>query len=87
MLNFFISISLCSVDYTCFASRHIFYIEMACNGCFGAGAGMQIAPPDPNATFTVSQAEIAVIDKNVYNLLFDLEILIGLVEVSKGYSL
>ncbi len=42
---------------------------------------MLISPPNANASYTVDYAEIVTIDKNVYNLLRDLEILIGLVKV------
>ena len=61
--------------------RHELYIEMACNGTEGAGAGFTIAPPDPNRTYTLSTAEIAVMDRKVYELLRDFDVIIGLAKV------
>lgn len=51
------------------------YIEMACNGLFGAGQGGMIGPVDPNKTFTLQKAELAVYNRNVEELLLDFEIL------------
>lgn len=36
--------------------HHEFYIEMACNGMFGNGVGIQA--PAPDRTFTLKQAEV-----------------------------
>ncbi|XP_047937398.2 alpha-mannosidase 2C1 isoform X1 [Anser cygnoides] len=54
------------------------YVELACNGLFGAGKGTMIAPPDPNRRFTVSKAELVVFNRDVYELLVDLEILLDM---------
>ncbi|XP_075713979.1 alpha-mannosidase 2C1 isoform X2 [Rhinoderma darwinii] len=51
------------------------YIEMACNGLFGAGEGGLIAPVDPKKTFTLQRAELAVFNRDVQELLLDFEIL------------
>ncbi|KAG9489498.1 hypothetical protein GDO78_005466 [Eleutherodactylus coqui] len=51
------------------------YIEMACNGLFGAGQGGMIAPVDPKKTFTLQRAELAIFNRAVQELLLDLEIL------------
>ncbi|XP_077120078.1 alpha-mannosidase 2C1 [Ranitomeya variabilis] len=51
------------------------YIEMACNGLFGAGQGGMIAPVDPKKTFTLQRAELAVFNRDVQELLLDFEIL------------
>ncbi|NXS58299.1 MA2C1 mannosidase, partial [Brachypteracias leptosomus] len=51
------------------------YVELACNGLFGAGEGSMIAPPDPDRRFTLSKAELVVFNRDVYELLVDLEIL------------
>ncbi|XP_072045135.1 alpha-mannosidase 2C1-like [Amphiura filiformis] len=50
------------------------YIEMACNGMFGAGSGL-ITPPDVNKTYTLSTAEIRVFNRKAYELLMDVETL------------
>ncbi|KFR15937.1 Alpha-mannosidase 2C1, partial [Opisthocomus hoazin] len=54
------------------------YVELACNGLFGAGKGSMIAPPDPDRRFTLSKAELVVFNRDVYELLVDLEILLDM---------
>ncbi|XP_071483559.1 alpha-mannosidase 2C1-like [Diadema antillarum] len=55
------------------------YIEMACNSMFGAGNGL-IGPPALDRTFTLSQAEIAVFNREAYELMMDVETLIDIVK-------
>lgn len=43
-----------------------FYIEMACNGMFGAGAGL-IGPPDPNRFFNLTEVVKANYQKRTRN--------------------
>ncbi|KAM6257615.1 alpha-mannosidase 2C1 isoform 2-T2 [Porphyrio hochstetteri] len=57
------------------------YVELACNGLFGAGKGSMIAPPDPDRRFTLSKAELVVFNRNVYELLVDLEILLDMAKL------
>ncbi|ELU16163.1 hypothetical protein CAPTEDRAFT_182455 [Capitella teleta] len=57
-----------------------YYVEMACNGLFGAGHGSQIAPPDPNASFTLKSAHIAVRDELVHQLWLDFQVLFGFIQ-------
>ncbi|XP_035191627.1 alpha-mannosidase 2C1 isoform X3 [Oxyura jamaicensis] len=57
------------------------YVELACNGLFGAGKGTMIAPPDPDRRFTVSKAELVVFNRDVYELLVDLEILLDMAQL------
>lgn len=52
------------------------YIEAVVSGMFGAGNNGLINPPDPNRWLTVSQADIAVFDDDVSELLMDLTVLI-----------
>ncbi|PFH56278.1 hypothetical protein XA68_16781 [Ophiocordyceps unilateralis] len=54
--------------------EHIIYIEMACNGMFGnAPSGKtSIAPPDPNRYYTLSRADIAVVNVPARMLHFDM---------------
>ncbi|XP_006817807.1 alpha-mannosidase 2C1-like [Saccoglossus kowalevskii] len=52
---------------------------MACNEMFGTGNGL-INPPDKNKLFTLSKAEIVIFDRDVYNLIMDFEVLIGIVK-------
>ncbi|XP_055984737.1 alpha-mannosidase 2C1 isoform X3 [Sorex fumeus] len=54
------------------------YVEVACNGLLGAGKGSLIAAPDPEKTFQVSRAELAVFRQDVHRLLVDLELLLGI---------
>lgn len=57
------------------------YVEVACNGLFGAGKGSMIAAPDPEKMFQLSQANLAVFHRDVHNLLVDLELLLGVAKV------
>ena len=57
------------------------YVEMACNGLFGAGHGSMIAAPDPNRKFSVQRAELVVFNRDVRELLTDFETLIDIVKV------
>ncbi|XP_053128304.1 alpha-mannosidase 2C1 [Hemicordylus capensis] len=54
------------------------YVEVACNGLFGAGKGSMIAPPDPDKTFAVRKAELVVFNRDVHELLVDFEILLDM---------
>uniref|UniRef100_A0A665W9M1 Alpha-mannosidase 2C1 n=1 Tax=Echeneis naucrates TaxID=173247 RepID=A0A665W9M1_ECHNA len=61
------------------------YIEMVCNGLFGAGQGSMIAPPDPNRKFSLQRAELVVFNRAVRELLTDFELLIDIVkELGEG---
>ncbi|XP_068578630.1 alpha-mannosidase 2C1 isoform X1 [Cebidichthys violaceus] len=61
------------------------YVEVACNGLFGAGQGSMIAAPDPNRKFSVQKAELVVFNRNVRELLTDFEMLIDIVkELGEG---
>uniref|UniRef100_A0A669EDM4 alpha-mannosidase n=1 Tax=Oreochromis niloticus TaxID=8128 RepID=A0A669EDM4_ORENI len=67
------------------------YVEMACNGLFGAGQGSQIAAPDPNRKFSVQRAELVVFNRDVRELLTDFEMLVDIVkelgeEEQRGYQ-
>ncbi|KAI9312271.1 galactose mutarotase-like domain-containing protein [Dichotomocladium elegans] len=54
-----------------------FYIEMACNGMFGAGNGL-IGPPDPNRFFNLNELDLAVPNKRAWDLLYDFQIILGM---------
>ncbi len=58
------------------------YVEMAANGMFGVGKDGLINPPDPDRNFTLSMVEVAVFDRKTYEVIRDLSILIGMVQVS-----
>ncbi|CAN9499336.1 unnamed protein product [Ophioblennius macclurei] len=61
------------------------YVEMACNGLFGAGQGSMIAAPDPNRKFSVQKAELVIFNRDVRNLLTDFEMLVDIVkELGEG---
>ncbi|KAM4675500.1 alpha-mannosidase 2C1 [Discoglossus pictus] len=51
------------------------YIEMACNGLFGADQGSMIAPADPHKKFSLQRTELVIFHRDVYELLLDFEIL------------
>ncbi|BFZ09579.1 hypothetical protein BsWGS_12618 [Bradybaena similaris] len=51
------------------------YIEMACNHLFGIGNVAIVKPEDEKKTFTLSQAQVAVFDRDVFNLVLDIETL------------
>ncbi|XP_053742227.1 alpha-mannosidase 2C1 isoform X1 [Synchiropus splendidus] len=61
------------------------FIELACNGLFGAGNGSMIAAPDPNRKFSVQKAQLVVFRRDVRELLTDFELLIDAVkELGEG---
>lgn len=52
--------------------EHIIYIEMACNGMFGAAPGGDgIQPPDPNKYFLLSKADIVAVNPEARQLYID----------------
>jgi alpha-mannosidase len=56
-----------------------FYVEMACCGMFGnPGPGGFLAPPDPKKSFTLKIAELAVYDKDAWDLFFDLNLILDM---------
>ncbi|XP_022094007.1 alpha-mannosidase 2C1-like [Acanthaster planci] len=55
------------------------FIEMACNGMFGAGSGL-IGPPNPNMTFNLSKVELVTFDRLVFDLICDIETLVDMVK-------
>ncbi|KAK9952470.1 hypothetical protein ABG768_018309 [Culter alburnus] len=57
------------------------YVELACNGLFGAGQGSMIAAPDPNRKFTLQKAELVVFNRDVRELLTDFEMLVDIVKL------
>uniref|UniRef100_A0A8C9VGB2 alpha-mannosidase n=1 Tax=Scleropages formosus TaxID=113540 RepID=A0A8C9VGB2_SCLFO len=56
------------------------YVEMACNGLFGAGKDSAIAAPDPHRTYTLQRAELVVFHRHVRELLTDFEMLVDIVK-------
>ncbi|XP_042330389.1 alpha-mannosidase 2C1 [Sceloporus undulatus] len=57
------------------------YVEVACNGLFGAGKDSMIAPPDPNKKFSLHKAELVVYNRDVHELLVDFEILLDMAKL------
>ncbi|KAJ8002432.1 hypothetical protein DPEC_G00158840 [Dallia pectoralis] len=67
------------------------YIELACNGLFGAGQGSMIAAPDPDRKYSVQKAELVVFNQDVRELLTDFEMLVDIVKLlgegdQRGYQ-
>jgi alpha-mannosidase len=58
--------------------QFLLYVEAAANGMFGAGNGGMINPPNPDLTFVLSLAEVAVFNVDAYHLLMDLTVLAGM---------
>ncbi|ODN00433.1 Alpha-mannosidase 2C1, partial [Orchesella cincta] len=59
----------------------IYYVEMACNGLFGAlGEGFSLDPPNPNLKYKLKYVDIAVYEPLIFKLYTDLEILLGIAE-------
>eukprot|EP00177_Eucheuma_denticulatum_P008677 GFKZ01015775.1.p1 GENE.GFKZ01015775.1~~GFKZ01015775.1.p1 ORF type:complete len:1183 (-),score=165.02 GFKZ01015775.1:2165-5713(-) len=56
------------------------YLEIACNGLFGAGRGGQIEPPDMNRRYELDECCLAVFDPTAWGVLNDLTVLSGLVD-------
>lgn len=55
--------------------EHVLYVEMACNGMFGVGAGNAIFPPDPNRFFQLARAEICAVNVQARRLRLDIWII------------
>ncbi|XP_060596944.1 alpha-mannosidase 2C1-like isoform X1 [Ruditapes philippinarum] len=51
------------------------YVEMACNGMFGAGTDTMISPPNLEKQFTLSTCEVAVYNRQAFNLYREVEFL------------
>ena len=64
-----------------YLSRPCVYIEMACNSVFGAGENGVINPPKLDRTFRLEQVELIIQDEDVFQLICDFEVLIGLAKV------
>ncbi|XP_064627602.1 alpha-mannosidase 2C1-like isoform X2 [Lineus longissimus] len=60
--------------------HHDFFIEMACNGLFGCGKDGLINPPQTDKMYTLTKAKVVIMDRAVYNLLIDIEMLIDMVK-------
>ncbi|XP_032438996.1 alpha-mannosidase 2C1 [Xiphophorus hellerii] len=56
------------------------YVEVACNGLFGAGQGSMIAAPDPSRMFSVQKAELVIFNRDVQKLLTEFEMLVDIVK-------
>lgn len=57
------------------------YVEVACNGLFGAGKGTFIGAPDSDKMYSVQRAELVVFNRDVRELLTDFEMLVDIVKV------
>ena len=57
---------------------------MACNGLIGIGGGTMISPPSSDRYFDLSMVEIAVFDRECYQVILDLTMLIGMAQVSEN---
>ena len=60
---------------------------MACNGLFGAGDNGMINPADPNRYFTLSCCEAVMFDRQVYDLIRDVELLHDMAKVFNNFCM
>ncbi|XP_005089580.1 alpha-mannosidase 2C1 [Aplysia californica] len=51
------------------------YLEMVCNTRFGIGCGATQREEDANKLYTISQAEIGLFDRDIHELILDVEVL------------
>ncbi|CAL8089914.1 unnamed protein product [Orchesella dallaii] len=59
----------------------VYYVEMACNGLFGAlGEGFSIDPPNPHLNYKLKHVDVAVFEPLIFKLYTDLEVLLGIAE-------
>lgn len=72
---------------TAVSLRFVLYVEVAVNGMFGAGQEGMINPPDPDRRCSLSLSEIAVFDREVYDLIMDLTILYDMTKVTLAASI
>lgn len=56
------------------------YVEIACNGLFGAGRGGDIEPPDMSRTFALDECCLAVFNPAAWDLIHDVTLMKGLSE-------
>ncbi|KAF9922353.1 Glycoside hydrolase, 38 vacuolar alpha mannosidase, partial [Linnemannia zychae] len=56
------------------------WVEMACNGMFGAGKNGLINPPDENRYFRLAQVEIAVPNQDAWQLFYDMQVITGMAD-------
>ena len=70
-------------DACVLVDRFSVYIEAVASDMFGAGASGMINPPDPSRYYSISVAELAVFDRDVYDLLMDLSIIYDMAKVSR----
>ena len=56
------------------------YIEIACNGLFGAGRGGDIEPPDLNRFYKLEECCLAVFNTSAWDLIHDVTLLSSLAE-------
>jgi alpha-mannosidase len=54
------------------------YVEIACNGLFGAGRGGDIEPPDPLKFYKLEECCVAAFDPLAWALLHDVTVLAGM---------
>lgn len=54
------------------------YVEISCNGLFGAGRGGDIEPPDMDRTYTLDECCLAVFDPKAWALIHDVTLMQGL---------
>lgn len=62
---------------TPYKKQFTYYIEIACNGLFGAGRGGDIEPPDMEKFYKLEECCLAIFNKDAWNLIHDVTFLQG----------
>jgi alpha-mannosidase len=56
-----------------------FYIEMSCNDLFGNGQNGMIMPPNPNKVFTLTMADIVIVNSMAHKLFWDMKVIYDII--------
>ena len=59
------------------------FIEAVASDMFGAGDKGMINPPDPSRYYSITTAELAVFNRDVYSLLMDLTVIYDTAKVHR----
>lgn len=64
----------------------VFYVEMVCNDLFGNGNNGMIFPPDDNKYYSISKAELVVVNRPAHALFWDVKVMLDMVTELKMES-
>ncbi len=58
--------------------RKTLFVEISCNGLFGAGRGGDIEPPEPDRFYELKECAIAAFHPDAWKLISDLTVMLGM---------